>query len=128
MLNNLKEKTIPRDEHISVTNKLESKLAATNSELEYLKEQSIPRSEYISLQTKLENEIIAKDNELRFLKEQTIPKEEYLKLQNELSRKNDKIKRLEEINAFFNELQEEQDAYDTLDVTPPFRLEKKQGR
>lgn len=58
------------------------------------------------------------------MKEQTIPKEDYLKLQNELNRKNDKIKRLEEINTFFNELQEEQDAYETMDVTPPFRLEK----
>ena len=107
---------------------LESKLAATNTELEYLKEKTIPREDYVSLQNKLENEIISRDNELKHLKEQTIPKEEYLKLQSELNRKNDKIKRLEEINAFFNELQEEQEAYDTMEVTPPFRLEKKQGR
>ena len=31
-------------------------------------------------------------------------------------------------NAFFNELQEEQEAYETQETTPPFRLEKKQGR
>ena len=41
---------------------------------------------------------------------------------------NDKIKRLEEITNFFNELQEEQEAYETQEATPPFRLEKKQGR
>ena len=39
-----------------------------------------------------------------------------------------KIKRLEEINAFFNELQEEQEAYETQETTPPFRFEKKQSR
>ena len=125
LLNNLKEKTIPREEHLSVTNKLESKLAATSTELEYLKEKTIPREEYVSLQNRLESEIVSKDNELKYLKEQTIPKEDYIQLQNELNRKNDKIKRLEEINAFFNELQEEQEAYDTVEVTPPFRLEKK---
>ena len=42
--------------------------------------------------------------------------------------KEDKIKRLEELNNFFNDLQEEQKAYETHDKTPPFRLEKKQGR
>ena len=96
--------------------------------MEYLKEKSVPREEYISLQTKLESELAAKNNELKYLKEQSIPKEDYLKLQNELNRRNDKIKRLEEINTFFNELQEEQDAYETMDITPPFILEKKQGR
>ena len=44
------------------------------------------------------------------------------------NKKEGKIKRLEEINAFFNELQEEQEAYETQEITPPFRLEKKQGR
>ena len=107
---------------------MESELAAKNTELQYLKEKTIPREDYVSLQTKLESEINTKDSELRYLREQTIPKEDYLKLQNELNRKNDKIKRLEEINTFFNELQEEQEAYETMDATPPFRLEKKQGR
>ena len=107
---------------------MESELAAKNTELQYLKEKTIPREDYVSLQTKLESEINTKDSELRYLREQTIPKEDYLKLQNELNRKNDKIKRLEEINTFFNELQEEQEAYETMDSTPPFRLEKKQGR
>ena len=82
----------------------------------------------MALQNKFESEITSKDNELRYLKEQSVPKEDYLNLQNELSRKNDKIKRLEEINTFFNELQEEQEAYETMERTPPFRLEKKQGR
>ena len=76
----------------------------------------------------MQSEINEKDNELRYLKEQTVPREDYINLQNELTRKNDKIKRLEEINTFFNELQEEQDAYETQETTPPFRLEKKQGR
>ena len=128
LLNNLKEKTIPKEEYISVKNQLETKLAATSTELEYLKEKTIPREDYISLQTELQGEINSKDSELKYLREQTIPKEDYIKLQNELNRKNDKIKRLEEINTFFNELQEEQEAYETMDSTPPFRLEKKQGR
>ena len=63
--------------------------------------------------------------ELSLLRESTIPKEDYINLQRELSSKDDKIKRLEEINNFFNELQEEQEAYETMDRTPPFRLEKK---
>ena len=81
-----------------------------------------------SLKNQLESEINTRDNELKYLKEQTISREEYLKLQGELNRKNDKIKRLEEINTFFNELQEEQEAFDTVEKTPPFRLEKKQKR
>ena len=81
-----------------------------------------------TLQNQLQNEINAKDNELKFLKEQTVSREEFINLQNELIRKNDKIKRLEEINAFFNELQEEQESYETIERTPPFKLEKKQHR
>ena len=124
----LKEKTIPREEYVSLQNKLETEIVAKDKELEYLKEKTIPREDYISLQTELQGEINSKDSELKYLREQTIPKEDYIKLQNELNRKNDKIKRLEEINTFFNELQEEQEAYETMDSTPPFRLEKKQGR
>ena len=71
------------------------------------------------------NIITAKENEVSLLRESTIPKEDYINLQRELSSKDDKIKRLEEINNFFNELQEEQEAYETMDRTPPFRLEKK---
>ena len=104
---------------------MESEIVSKDNELKYLKERTIPREDYVSLQSRLESEIVSKDNELKYLKEQTIPKEDYIQLQNELNRKNDKIKRLEEINAFFNELQEEQEAYDTVEVTPPFRLEKK---
>ena len=128
LLNTLKEKTIPKDEYLSVKSNLENQLVATNTELEYLKEKSVPKEDYMALQNKFESEITSKDNELRYLKEQSVPKEDYLILQNELSRKNDMVKRLEEINTFFNELQEEQEAYETMERTPPFRLEKKQGR
>ena len=69
--------------------------------------------------------ITAKENEVSLLRESTIPKDNYINLQKELSSRDDKIKRLEEINNFFNELQEEQEAYETMDRTPPFRLEKK---
>ena len=123
-INTLKQQTIPKDEYISLQTKLESEIAAKNNELEYLKQKTVPREEFLSLQS----EVNSKENEIRYLKQQTIPREEYLNLQNELNRKNDKIKRLEEINAFFNELQEEQEAYDTIERTPPFRLEKKQQR
>ena len=99
-------------------------MASKDTQIEYLKQQTVPREDYITLQS----EYNSKDKELQYLKEQTISREEFINLKNELNRKNDKIKRLEEINNFFNELQEEQDAYDTIERTPPFRLEKKQHR
>ncbi|MBE6505067.1 MAG: hypothetical protein E7Z73_04880 [Methanobrevibacter millerae] len=127
-INNLKENSVPREEYTSLQNYLESEISVRDSELKYLKEQSVPKADYVNLQNQLQNEITAKDNELRYLKEQTVSREEFINLQNELIRKNDKIKRLEEINAFFNELQEEQDSYETIERTPPFKLEKKQHR
>ena len=127
-INFLKEKTIPREDYVNLQNYLESEISVRDNELKHLKEQTIPKSEYVDLQNQLQNEIIAKDNELKYLREQTVSREEYINLQNELIRKNDKIKRLEEINAFFNELQEEQDSYETIETTPPFRLEKKEHR
>lgn len=89
-------------------------ITAKENEVSLLRESTIPKDNYINLQ-----------KELSFLRESTIPKEDYISLQKELSSKDDKIKRLEEINNFFNELQEEQEAYETMDRTPPFRLEKK---
>ena len=89
-------------------------ITAKENEVSLLIESTIPKDNYINLQ-----------KELSFLRESTIPKEDYISLQKELSSRDDKIKRLEEINNFFNELQEEQEAYETMDRTPPFRLEKK---
>ena len=89
-------------------------ITAKENEVSLLRESTIPKDNYINLQ-----------KELSFLRESTIPKEDDISLQKELSSRDDKIKRLEEINNFFNELQEEQEAYETMDRTPPFRLEKK---
>lgn len=89
-------------------------ITAKENEVSLLRVSTIPKDNYINLQ-----------KELSFLRESTIPKEDYISLQKELSSRDDKIKRLEEINNFFNELQEEQEAYETMDRTPPFRLEKK---
>ncbi len=89
-------------------------ITAKENEVSLLRESTIPKDNYINLQ-----------KELSFLRESTISKEDYISLQKELSSRDDKIKRLEEINNFFNELQEEQEAYETMDRTPPFRLEKK---
>ena len=89
-------------------------ITAKENEVSLLRGSTIPKDNYINLQ-----------KELSFLRESTIPKEDYISLQKELSSRDDKIKRLEEINNFFNELQEEQEAYETMDRTPPFRLEKK---
>lgn len=89
-------------------------ITAKENEVSLLRESTIPKDNYINLQ-----------KEFSFLRESTIPKEDYISLQKELSSRDDKIKRLEEINNFFNELQEEQEAYETMDRTPPFRLEKK---
>jgi hypothetical protein len=124
----LKHSTVPKEDYDSLQNRFDTEISARNSELQYLKERSVPREDYVSLQSKLETEIATKDNELRYLRDQTVSRDEYMRLQNEIQRKNDRIRRLEEINNFFNDLQEEQEAYETQDVTPPFRLEKKQGR
>ena len=83
-------------------------ITAKENEVSLLRESTIPKDNYINLQ-----------KELSFLRESTIPKEDYISLQKELSSRDDKIKRLEEINNFFNELQEEQEAYETMDRTPP---------
>jgi chromosome segregation ATPase len=124
----LKENTVPKQDYDNLQTRFDTELDARDSEIRYLKERSVSKDEYMSLQSKLESEINTKDNEIRYLKEHTVDREDYLNLQHELQRKEDKIKRLEEINNFFNDLQEEQDAYDTQEKTPPFRLEKKQGR
>lgn len=154
-LNNLKQQTIPKDDYISLQTQFESEVSAMDNELSTLKQDSIPKKDYESLKSRfdleiksldnqindlkrntvpkdeyiaLQNKINAKENEIQFIREQMVSHEEYIKLQNELHRKNDRIKRLEEINDFFNELQEEQESFETQDVTPPFKLEKKQRR
>ena len=124
----LKQNTVPKEDYINLQNRFDSEIDARNSELEYLKLRYIPKEDYISLQNRLQNEITNKDNEIKHVKEHMVSRDDYLRLQDELHRKNDKIKRLEEINNFFNDLQEEQRAYETQERTPPFRLEKKQGR
>lgn len=70
-------------------------------------------------------QISEKDNELNIIKEKSIPKDQYFHLKEELSKKDNKIRRLEEINEFFNELQEEKESFNTHDDIPPFRLDKK---
>ncbi|WP_458454668.1 glycosyl transferase [Methanobrevibacter sp.] len=124
----LKQSTVPKQDYVNLQERFDNEIDARDSEIRYLKERSIPKDEYVSLQNQLQNEINSRESELRFLKEQSVSREDYLKLQSELQRKEDKIKRLEEINSFFNDLQEEQEAYETQERTPPFRLEKKQGR
>ncbi len=124
----LKENTVPKQDYVNLQNRFDNEIDARNSEIQYLKERSVSKEDYISLQNQLQSELSARESELRYLKEQSVSREDYLRLQSELQRKEDKIKRLEEINAFFNELQEEQEAYETQETTPPFRLEKKQGR
>ena len=124
----LKQNTVPKQDYINLQNRFNTEIDARNSEIEYLKERSVSKEDYLNLQTQLQNEINVKDNEIRYLKEQTVSRNDYMKLQQELSKKDDKIRRLEEINDFFNDLQEEQEAYETQERTPPFRLEKKQRR
>lgn len=80
----------------------------------------------------LEKELEIKNNQLNqinhqldMIKEQSVPIEEYYHLKEELTKRDNKIKRLEEINEFFNELQEEKEFYSTnAPDTPPFRLDK----
>ena len=122
----LQESTVPKQDYVNLQARFDNEIDARDSEIKYLKERSIPKEDYINLQNQLQNEINSVESELRFVKEQSVSREDYMRLQAELQRKEDKIKRLEEINAFFNELQEEQEAYETQETTPPFRLEKKQ--
>ena len=54
-----------------------------------------------------------------------IVKIKFYYLKEELNKKDNKIKRLEEINEFFNELQEENEYYNSnKEQTPPFKLDK----
>ena len=124
----LKENSVPKEDYMDLQARFDNEIDARNSEIQYLKERTVSREDYINLQNQLQTELNARESELRYLKEQSVSREDYLRLQSELQRKEDKIKRLEEINAFFNELQEEQEAYETPETTPPFKLEKKQGR
>ena len=110
-ISNLEREIEYKNNELSEKNNI---ITAKENEVSLLRESTIPKDNYINLQ-----------KELSFLRESTIPKEDYISLQKELSSRDDKIKRLEEINNFFNELQEEQEAYETMDRTPPFRLEKK---
>lgn len=64
-------------------------------------------------------------NQLNLLKEKSVSKQDYFLLKEELVKKDSKIKRLEEINEFFNELREEEQAFNTQEDVPPFRLDKK---
>ena len=125
-LADLQENSVPKQDYVNLQARFDNEIDARNSEIKYLKERSVSKEDYITLQNELQNELNARESELRYVKEQSVAREDYLRLQSELQRKEDKIKRLEEINAFFNELQEEQDAYETQETTPPFRLEKKQ--
>ncbi|MBO6124114.1 MAG: glycosyl transferase [Methanobrevibacter sp.] len=122
----LQQSTVPKQDYVSLQARFDNEIDARDSEIKYLKERSVPKEDYVNLQNQLQNEINSVESELRFVKEQSVSREDYMRLQSELQRKEDKIKRLEEINAFFNELQEEQEAYETQETTPPFRLEKKQ--
>lgn len=80
----------------------------------------------------LEKELEIRDNQLKeintqldMVRNQSVPVEEYYNLKEELTKKENKIKRLEEINEFFNELQEENEYYSSNEPeTPPFRLDK----
>ena len=110
-ISNLEREIEYKNNELSEKNNI---ITAKENEVSLLRESTIPKDNYINLQ-----------KELSLLRESTIPKEDYINLQRELSSKDDKIKRLEEINNFFNELQEEQEAYETMDRTPPVRLEKK---
>ncbi|MDO5848321.1 MAG: glycosyl transferase [Methanobrevibacter sp.] len=72
-----------------------------------------------------DNQIREINNQLNMIKDQSVPIEEYYRLKEELTKKDNKIKRLEEINEFFNELQEENEYYSSnAPETPPFRLDK----
>ncbi|MCF0226597.1 MAG: glycosyl transferase [Methanobrevibacter sp.] len=80
----------------------------------------------------LERELESRDaqisnitNQLKIIQEKSVPIEDFYYLKEELNKKDNKIKRLEEINEFFNELQEENEYYNSnKEQTPPFKLDK----
>ena len=86
------------------------------------------KQQIIDLKRELDDktkEIIMKNNEIHLIKQQFISKEDYFNLQQELSRKDEKIKRLEEINEFFTDLQSDVQSFNTSEKIPPFRLDRK---
>ena len=80
----------------------------------------------------LERELESRDaqisnitNQLKIIQEKSVPIEDFYYLKEELNKRDNKIKRLEEINEFFNELQEENEYYNSnKEQTPPFKLDK----
>ena len=90
-----------------------------DNELNIVKESSVPKDQYINLR----EELTKRDNELNIVKERSVPKDQYINLREELTKRDNRIKRLEELNEFFNELQQESNAFSTQDNTPPFRQE-----
>lgn len=113
-----------KDAHI---NSLSKKIDEYKIELVKLESNIDNKNNIISLERELEHknkEIYEKKNELDLLKEKSISKDKYFQLKSELARKEDKIKRLEEVNEFFSNLKRES-AYSYYEDLPPAKLRKR---
>ena len=71
-----------------------------------------------------DNQLRDINNQLKVIHEKTVPVEDFYYLKEEIAKKDTRIKRLEEINEFFTDLQEENNLYNNSDQTPPFKLDK----
>lgn len=123
-LNEAYKNLAEKDAHIST---LSRTIDEYKIEVISLEKEAQNKEEILSLKKDLEdknNEIIIKENELNLLRNQSISKEDYFELQNELTRKDEKIRRLEEINEFYSEIQSDTQSFNTIEKVPPFRLEK----
>lgn len=114
-----------KDAQISILNKT---IDEYKIKLIKLEKDAQNKEEIFMLRQALEaknRELLLKENEFEVFRKQAITKDEFLDLQQQLSRKNDKIRRLEEINEFFTDLQHESQSFNTPEKIPPFRLDRK---
>ena len=114
-----------KDAQISILNKT---IDEYKIKLIKLEKDAQNKEEIFMLRQALEaknRELLLKENEFEVYKKQAITKDEFLDLQQQLSRKDDKIRRLEEINEFFTDLQHESQSFNTPEKIPPFRLDRK---
>lgn len=112
----------------------DAKISTLNKEIDEFKIEIIKLENDVESQNKifnLERELEIRDNQLKdinnqlqVIQEKTVPLEEFYHIKEELTKKDNKIKRLEEINEFFTDLQEENNYYNNSEQTPPFRLDK----
>ncbi len=124
-LNEAYKSLAEKDAHISNLNK---QIDEFKIEVIRLENDVESQNKIFNLERELElrnNQLKDINNQLNVMHEKTVPVEDFYYLKEELAKKDTRIKRLEEINEFFTDLQEENNYYNNnSSQTPPFKLDK----